>query len=413
MTLQRRSFLCGAAAGLGALAVPKVSRADPAAPRFLLIVFAQGAWDVTYCLDPKRAPACDVPTGAVKTYPGGVRVLTSPERPGIDTFFTANASRCAVVNGLSVNSVAHASARIRVLTGTRSERNPDVGAIFAATTSETRPDLALPYVDLGGGAFAGPLASIMGRVGSTNQLVTLLDRSKAFRSGDQPGSLYAPDTSERAALDRFVARRAGAAATMPGSAAMAGYQSSRPRAEALRQDTRLRGLTVGRTTSLAQQGALAVELFRSGVSCAAFLDSRLDWDTHDDIADQGRSHELLFSELTQISAQLAAAGLLERTTVAVLSEFSRTPRLNDQPEPGKDHWPVTSALLFGGGIKPGTYGRTDDGLGAQPIRMDDGTASDRGNLLAFDNFAAGLLEFMGVSARRWIPTVEPFHGPFA
>lgn len=410
MTMHRRYFLYGAAAGLGALAVPKVSRAAPNGPRFLLIVFAQGAWDVTYCLDPKRAPACDVPTGAVKTYPGGVRVLTSPERPGIDAFFAANAGRCAVVNGLSVNSVAHASAKIRVLTGTRSERNPDIGAIFAATTSETRPQLAMPYVDLGGGAFAGPLASVMGRVGNTNQLVTLLDRSRAFRRGDQPGSRYAPDIDERAALDQFIARRAAAA---PGSAALAGYHSSRPRAEALRQDPRLRAMTVGRITSLAQQGALAVELFKSGVSCAAFLDTRLDWDTHDDIADQGPSHERLFSELTQISAQLAAAGLLERTTVAVLSEFSRTPRLNDQPSPGKDHWPVTSALLMGGGVRPGTYGHTDDGLGAQPIRLDDGAASDRGTLLQFDNFAAGLLEFMGVSSRRWIPTTEPFHGPFA
>ena len=82
MSLQRRSFLCGAAAGLGALAVPRVSRAEPAS-RFLLIVFAQGAWDVTHCLDPKRAPACDVPEGVVTGYPSGVRVLTSAARPSV------------------------------------------------------------------------------------------------------------------------------------------------------------------------------------------------------------------------------------------------------------------------------------------------------------------------------------------
>jgi len=149
------------------------------------------------------------------------------------------------------------------------------------------------------------------------------------------------------------------------------------------------------------------------VSCAAFLDTRLDWDTHDDIADQGRSHEQLFAELTQIAGKLDAAGLLERTTVAVLSEFGRTPRLNDQAQPGKDHWPVTSALLFGGGVRPGTYGATDDSLGALPVRMDDGTRADSGQLLRFDNFTAGLLEFMGVSSQRWISNVEPFHGPFA
>ena len=161
-----------------------------------------------------------------------------------------------------------------------------------------------------------------------------------------------------------------------------------------------------------RQLADAVELFRGGVASAAYLDSRLDWDTHDDIADQGTSHEQLFAELTEIANKLAAAGLLERTTVAVLSEFSRTPKLNDQAQPGKDHWPVTSALLFGGGVRAGSYGATDEGLGALRVRMDDGTVSDSGRLLQFDNFAAGLLEFMGVSSKRWIANAEPFHGPF-
>ncbi len=413
MSLHRRSFLFGATAGLGALAVPRVSRAADA-PRFLLIVFAEGAWDVTHCLDPKSAPACDVPDGAVTAYPNGLRVLTSAARPSVRGFFDANAGRCAVVNGLWIGSVAHAPARIRVLTGTRSERNPDIGAIYAATTAALRPQLALPYVDLGGGAYAGPLANFMGRVGTTNQLVTLIDRSKAFRAGPRaPGSRFAPDERERDALNRFVARRAEAAGKAPGSAALAGYHSSLDRAEALRRDPQLRGMEVGRATTLAQQGALAVELFRGGVSCAAFLDTRLDWDTHDDIADQGRSHEQLFAELTQIASKLDAAGLLERTTVAVLSEFGRTPRLNDQPQPGKDHWPVTSALLFGGGVRPGSYGATDDSLGALPVRMDDGTQADSGRLLQFDNFAAGLLNFMGVPARQWIANVEPFNGPFA
>ena len=411
MYLHRRSFLCGAAAGLGALAVPRVSRAGEA-PRFLLIVFAQGAWDVTHCLDPKRAPACDVPEGAVTAYPSGVRVLTSAARPSVRGFFDAHAGRCAVVNGLWIGSVAHNSARIRMLTGTRSERNPDIGAIYAATIAEQRPQLALPYVDLGGGAYAGPLASVMGRVGSTNQLVALIDRSKVPGPRAR-GGRFEPDEGEREALGRFVAMRAEAAAKAPGSAALAGYRGSLDRAEALRRDPQLRAMEIGRTTTLAQQGALAVELFRGGVSCAAFLDTRLDWDTHDDIADQGRSHEQLFAELTQIAGKLDAAGLLERTTVAVLSEFGRTPKLNDQAQPGKDHWPVTSALLFGGGVRPGSYGATDDGLGALPVRMDDGTQADSGRLLKFDNFTAGLLEFMGVSSKRWIANVEPFHGPFA
>lgn len=392
------------------MAVPRDSRADDPRQRFLLIVFAQGGWDVTHALDPKRAPTCDVPAGRVTSYAHGIKALTDESRPSVGAFFAANAARCAVINGLWVGSVAHTSARIRVLTGTRSARNPDVAAIFAASAAAQRPGLALPYVDLGGGAYAGPLASVMGRVGSTNQLVTLIDRKKALR-GASGG--FIPSDDEQAALSEFAARRAHAAAQAPGGAAIESYTSSLGRAATLRRDPKLRAMSVGRANTLAQQGALAVELLRGGVACAAFLDTRLDWDTHDDIADQGASHEQLFAELTQIADNLAAAGLLERTTVAVLSEFSRTPKLNDQAQPGKDHWPVTSALLFGGGVRPGTYGATDDALGALRVRMDDGAPADTGRLLQFDNFAAGLLEFMGVSAKRWIANAEPFHGPFA
>jgi hypothetical protein len=392
------------------MAVPRDSSADDPRQRFLLIVFAQGGWDVTHALDPKRAPTCDVPSGRVTSYAHGIKALTDESRPSVGAFFAANAARCAVINGLWVGSVAHTSARIRVLTGTRSARNPDVAAIFAASAAAQRPGLALPYVDLGGGAYAGPLASVMGRVGSTNQLVTLIDRKKALR-GASGGFIPADD--EQAALSEFAARRAHAAAQAPGGAAIDSYTSSLGRAAMLRRDPKLRAMSVGRANTLAQQGALAVELLRGGVACAAFLDTRLDWDTHDDIADQGASHEQLFAELTQIANNLAAAGLLERTTVAVLSEFSRTPKLNDQAQPGKDHWPVTSALLFGGGVRPGTYGATDDALGALRVRMDDGAPADTGRLLQFDNFAAGLLEFMGVSAKRWIANAEPFHGPFA
>ena len=415
MTLSRRSFSLAAAASLGVMAVPKASRAA-AEPRFLLVVFARGAWDVTYCLDPKRAPDCDVPAGEVVAYPGGPRVLTSPERPAIRAFFDAHARRSAVINGIWIGSVAHATSRVRILTGTRSQRNPDVGAIFASEAARARPGLALPYVDLGGGAYAGPFASIMGRVGTTNQLVTLLDRTTTPRSGGRDRGGFEPSPQERAALTAFVAGRADAerrAAVGPDRARLDGFRSSLDRADLLRENQQLRSMTVGRATSLAQQGELAVALLRGGAAAAAFLDTRLDWDTHDDIADQGTAHEQLFGELSAIARRLDDAGLLARTTVAVLSEFTRTPKLNSQPEPGKDHWPLTSALVFGGGVRPGTYGATDDGLGAVRMRMDDATPADTGRLLQFDNFAAGLLTHLGIDPSAWIPNVEPLHGPFA
>lgn len=412
MSLTRRSFSLAALSGLGALAVPRTSRAAAAEPHHLLVVFARGAWDVTYCLDPKRAPKCDVPDGELTAFAAGHKVLTHKDRPSIRAFFDAHASRAAVVNGIWIGSVAHNSARIRILTGTRAASNPDIGALFAADAAKKNPGLALPYVDLGGGAYAGPYASLLGRVGTTNQLVTLLDRARAFR-GKDAGAGFDPSASERAALTAYVGARAEAERKHDPSARLDGFQTSLARADSLRQNAELRGMSVGRSTTLAQQGELAVALFRSGVAAAAFLDTRLDWDTHDTIADQGTSHEQLFAELIQIARRLEEADLLSRTTIAVLSEFTRTPKLNKQPEPGKDHWPLTSALVFGGKIKAGRYGTTDDGLGAVPVRMDDGTQSDSGRLLQFDNFAAGLLTHLGVAHRPWIPTLEPFRGPFA
>ena len=48
MLLDRRRFLAALTAGL---ALPSVSRAD--APKRLVVVFAEGGWDVSFCMDPK------------------------------------------------------------------------------------------------------------------------------------------------------------------------------------------------------------------------------------------------------------------------------------------------------------------------------------------------------------------------
>jgi uncharacterized protein (DUF1501 family) len=61
-------------------------------------------------------------------------------------------------------------------------------------------------------------------------------------------------------------------------------------------------------------------------------------------------------------------GLDRRVLVMVTGEFGRAPRLNYQPDsasgvrqPGRDHWPRATSLLFaGGGIRGGhVAGATD------------------------------------------------------
>src|SRR5437773_2998343 len=62
---------------------------------------------------------------------------------------------------------------------------------------------------------------------------------------------------------------------------------------------------------------------------------------------------------------LVQRGLLDRTLVACLSEFGRTPKIN--PAGGRDHWPQCWTVYFaGGGVKGGrVVGKSDD-IGGYP-----------------------------------------------
>lgn len=71
-------------------------------------------------------------------------------------------------------------------------------------------------------------------------------------------------------------------------------------------------------------------------------------------------------------------GLLDDTLIAVIGEFGRTPKINDQT--GRDHWcHCYSAVLAGGGIRGGqVYGASDAQAGYVkdlPVTVDDYTAT--------------------------------------
>ena len=64
-------------------------------------------------------------------------------------------------------------------------------------------------------------------------------------------------------------------------------------------------------------------------------------------------------------SDLKANGLLAKTLVVVLSEFGRTPRINEGA--GRDHWArCFSCLMAGGGIKGGTIIGASDEDGMEP-----------------------------------------------
>ena len=91
----------------------------------------------------------------------------------------------------------------------------------------------------------------------------------------------------------------------------------------------------------------------------------------------------------------AGSKMVDDTVVVCFSEFSRTPKLNENL--GKDHWPITSALVVGAGVKGGrAFGATTNAVETTPIDLATGAASASGHVLTSSNFAAGVLSLCGV-----------------
>lgn len=416
MQFTRRNLLGAGLAGLGMLTLPRLGRA--AGTSKLIVVFARGGWDPVWSVDPKSSPDIDSPPdGTVKKFlDNKVSVLVAPTRPNIEAFFAAHANQCAVVRGIDVGSIAHFGCHVRMMTGTRTELNPDLGMMTAVATGGGLP---LPYADIGGGAYAGAYAAQMGRLGNRNQVVTLLDRKKAYDAAasldysDTP--LLVPTGGEPAQIQAWIDARAerlgnGRAALGDNARRLADYRDCFARADDLRAIPALAKLPVGGSAALAGQIDLALTML-DGTSSAVYLDSRQDWDTHDNIADQGTNQDALFGDLALLMQRLAETGLASSTTVVVMSEMGRTPKLNAPgPTAGKDHWPVTTALVLGAGVRAGAYGGTDQQLNARPANLVTGAADDAGVPLRYDNFAAGVLKLVGVDPQEWLPDVAPMQG---
>ena len=179
--LTRRHFLrMGAAAGAGLFfGRPGFARASCAplcSAKHLIIVWANGGWDPTYAFEVKPGLATvDAPPGQVKPY-GDIPIWVRDTRPGVQRFFDVWGSITSVINGINVPSLAHPGCRQRMLTGYRDLGYADFGAISA---HELSPGLPIPYLVLGDAGFVGPLGASVGRVGTTNQLKTLLDATDA------------------------------------------------------------------------------------------------------------------------------------------------------------------------------------------------------------------------------------------
>jgi len=397
--------LAGAGLGLcgGLAAAPAVAEAVRSLGKRVLVIFLHGGVSQLESWDPKPGTDTGGPFRAIPTSVPGVHVSE------LLPHTARQMHRLAIIRSLDTRNGDHGRGQ-REMTSGRDQPAPldypHLGAVVAKTL--TPAGFALPGHILvrGGGGNAGPSAYLGPRYAG----VVMNDGLPPAHTS-RPDSLSAEADERRSLLrarvnDRFAGRRRTAdtdAYTQSYDQALdllAQRQVFDVSLESPRDHDRYGPHEFGRHCLLARR------LLEHGVPFVQVNHS--NYDTHHENFDfhieQLGEFDRPFATLIE---DLTARGLLADTLVCVMSEFGRTPRINDRY--GRDHWGTAWSVVLGGsGIQPGAViGRTN----ANGTAVDDRKV-DHGHLFHTILQAIGvdsLGEF--VVAGRSHPIADPAKGP--
>lgn len=301
--------------------------------------------------------------------------------------------RCTLVRSLhhSVNN-AHAAAVYTGLTGhdrgeigggAKPTDHPAIGSVMGLCRPPTKP--VVPYVSMpyitqegaGGPPQPGFFGGLLGR--TRDPLFVLRDPNAANFAMPELG-LHPEVNSSRLNARRRLLERLRSSASDTAAQEMAGFQGkafdllvSPATQKAFRIDGEppIVRDRYGRNI-YGQSVLLARRLIESGtrVACISWApDANATWDTHGNNFNHLKNILLpqLDAAVSSLLSDLAERGLLERTIVAVMGEFGRSPKVNAAA--GRDHWNFCYTLLLaGGGFKGGFVYGASDKIGARPSR---------------------------------------------
>ncbi len=147
-------------------------------------------------------------------------------------------------------------------------------------------------------------------------------------------------------------------------------------------------------TEFGRAALLSKKLVEKGVRFVQV--NRGGFDNHMNIFDAMRNHgETMDPALASLIEDLSVTGMIDKTLIVVMSEFGRTPRINN--DGGRDHWAkVFSCFMAGGGIKGGTVIGSSDEDGAMPDE----------NPVQVSDLHATVLHAMGLDPKHEIITPQ-------
>jgi len=354
--IDRRDFLkLMGVVGLTAVSPWSVGRAraqasDPYDGPIFVTVAASGGWDPTSFCDPKEnVPGEREITQWSRTLQTGTIVgspITYAPFGNNQQFFEQFSQDMLVFNGIDTETNSHD-------TGVRfnwSGRIPMGYPAFAAIAGSVfGSDLPLPFLTNGSYRETAGLVTYT-EVNSTRDLQDLVNvnrvprRESLYHEADE---LALIENAQQARLTRHMSRSELLPRQRRALQNLIDARGSRDdlasllvslpdRLDDIDQD--------GQRNGLLPQAQMALVCMEAGLSVAADLDTG-GFDTHTN-HDQSQAQALreLTNGVTYLWNTAEQMGLADRLHVLIASDFGRTPFYNGSN--GKDHWPVSSAILM-------------------------------------------------------------------
>jgi hypothetical protein len=414
-TVDRRHFLkhlAGmSASSLLTFHVPRLcawAQVGQSRPHFFIFVFAGGGWDPTMVFEPKIGlDTIDVDPQGQVVQSGGITYLHNPNRAWVKTFFDDFGANTCIINGINTQSVSHAVGTEIMMTGDAGTPSPDWPTIIS---SKNGADLFLPHMALSGPSFSGTLG---GGTSSGAGFLSLL----LFE-----GSYYAADATAEITMDAYTKRHFESLMARYQSDGRTGLRGTEME-ESFRRWQDLKGIKndlgadFENLDGLGSEGIALSAAFERGYAITGTLEARGNWDSHsNNYPAQNDSFDNTFEGLhaiiTRFASRPATSGpgtLLDQTTIMVMSEFGRTPKLNDAS--GKDHWPITSVMMIGGGVNGNrVVGATDIYQNSELVDFSTGQIASGGSEITSANIGAAILGMAGLNPTEFLPAAAaPFN----
>lgn len=414
--MKRRQFMqLLAATGLTAQLPLLAPRAYAAAPeRFLVVVNASGGWDPTSLCDPKglngayanQSTRYEGSTNSVDLDPtkafGDIRWSAVPEgvsndaavltriNAQFDQFFTTYGNRMTVINGIDTGTNNHDTGNRIVWSGMEETGYPSLAAYFAAATSPTLP---MAFISNGGYDFTDSLVA-RARASSAGFINEIADpnangsSSFLYRTSDRNIDLYQQVMAAQQARLQRQQQHESLPLKRQQLSQLFGIRNT---------DSNLGGLSValsnlqqnisrddhwhaGRSNGLKSQAEVVVAAFQSGLAASANLNLG-GFDTHGnhDASAYPQMGDLL-EGVHYLQVALQFAGIADRTTIVMGSDFGRTPYYNSGN--GKDHWPITSMIVLHPQATGGkVFGASDSAFRGLKLNRSTGLPDPQGTVL--------------------------------